>query len=252
MLVVFRDADGNVVPKPGTNVRVDVTIEPVKQRTMFKYIKQNSEVTAAAGVQGMLLIERPFVLQGAYKFSQSYVPALSKDSCDARQVAELFERDNGTTDIFCVEEISAQESLPFSKLPVYGTWRIKLASGWPKGVPRPVSVDVKVNLVANADAKCASSVVGASVISELLERQQRVSISQRADMAGDNICGGIVFRRDALLPSGTDPTSSPASDIALILVATLLVAIAAGMHYRSRRTRNAPTAAAGTAVAVSQ
>jgi hypothetical protein len=227
MLVVFRDANGDIVPNPEThpNTRIDVAIEPVQQRSMFKYLQVGKSEKNFSQWR-----ELTYELQGRYAFGISYRTIRTGDDCDKSQTKEVL-TSAGRSASFCVQRTIAGDSLPFSRLPVFGTWQVTLPKEWPSDVPRPASVEIKINHFANGLASCASDASAASILSTSTERQRRTSVSTRATMIGANICGG---RPQVRL--GEVPVADDAGTIAgAVIGALLILAVVPAMVWYLRR-----------------
>ena len=232
MLVVFRDAGGNIVPDPVRNPdrRIDVAVEPVKQRSMFKYLQVGRTDKRSQWR------ELAYELQGHYAFGISYRTIKEGGDCDKSQNKEVLGSD-GRSVTFCVQRTIAVDSLPFSRLPVFGTWQLSLVRPWPSDVPRPASVEIKLNHFASGLATCAADASRASIIPTTAERGRRGSVSARAEMIGLNICGG----RPQVRVGGQQAVTGPgAGEIAGLVIGALLIVglVPATVLYLRRRDVN--------------
>ena len=105
---------------------------------MFKYL----QVRRSGNISQWR--ELTYELQGRYAFGISYRTIKDGADCDKSQNKEVLTR-AGRSASLCVQRTIADDSLPFSRLPVLGTWQVTLTRAWPADVPRPASVEIKIN-----------------------------------------------------------------------------------------------------------
>ncbi len=238
--LVFRAADGGILPRAGSAIEVQVLAFNSASSSFFKYTETPTGI-----------IEHAYTAPLRRKFDYMYKGTSATGECDTNFVPVLVGSQGGGGK-FCAkidpsDSADAYKSA-LERLPVFGRWEFQLGvNSWPANVEEPVSVTLMFDL---ASACAVQPTHRLSMWSDAVRSPGR---SANQNMLG-RVCGGQDFARFAAPDPALDPPSG--SNLAVILGAVssviFLIAATAAVIIKGRNSRRAlgPKASAVTSSAL--
>jgi hypothetical protein len=229
--VVFRAADGGILPRAESAVVVHVKAFNSASSSFFKYTETPTGI-----------IEHAYTAPLRRQFEFKYKGTSATGECDSGFVSVVVGSQAGGGK-YCAA-VDASDSaddfnfqMALERLPVFGRWEFELGvNGWSAEVEEPVSVTLMFDLAS----ACPGVVTPGGISARWSDIVRSPGRSAKQNMLGP-VCGGQDFARFAKPPPALAPPSG--SNLAVILGAVggaiFLIAATAAVIIKGRNSRRA-------------
>jgi len=183
--LVFRAADGSLLPKPRTKgIFLDIKVTSSVLKPYNKYFQANSEMEQVS-----------FIAPKQREFLFSY----HTSACASGNEEQRILKPDGGTDIICVQKSIDKENI-FAKIPLYGEWQVSVPRGWPTDEELPTTleiipvvatqkcyVDINSKPIANQGEFSSTGIVcGQQDFADLLEQKSNPAPTASPGSSGDS------------------------------------------------------------------